>query len=125
MDISDVRKRTGLSAATLHHYEELGLITTTGRVGLHRQYADDVVDVLAVIALCQRSGFSLHEIRELLAKRPGAEWKGLARAKIAEITQRINDLEQAREGITHALACTSPDIMRCHHFRATLDEVYP
>jgi DNA-binding transcriptional MerR regulator len=125
MDITEVRKRTGLSAATLHHYEQVGLVTTIGRIGLHRQYRDDVVDLLAVIAVCQRSGFSLHEIRDLIERRAGAEWKTLARSKIDQIEERITHLEQARNGLVHALACTSPDIMRCQHFRATLNSVYP
>jgi hypothetical protein len=62
MDIADVRDRTGLSAAALHHYEKLGLIVSTERIGLRRQYDDEVIEVLSVIALCQRSGFTLGEI---------------------------------------------------------------
>jgi DNA-binding transcriptional MerR regulator len=125
MDIADVRERTSLSAAALHHYEQLGLITPTGRAGLRRQYDDDVIEVLSVIALCQRSGFSLQEIRELMVKRKDAAWKTLARTKLENIEQQIQSLEHARDGLRHALVCPSRDIMRCQHFRTELESVYP
>ncbi len=119
-----MRERTGLSAAALHHYEQLGLIAPTGRVGLRRQYNDDVIEILAVIALCQQSGFSLEEIGELMLRRKKSAWKSLARAKLADIDERIRSLEQARTGLRHALECPSRDIMRCQHFRSTLDSIY-
>ncbi len=125
VDIADVRERTGLSAATLHHYERFGLIIPTGRVGLRRQYGDDVIEILSVIALCQRSGFTLEEIRELMSRRQGSAWKALASEKLADIEERVRSLERARDGLRHALECPSRDIMRCVHFRSTLDAVYP
>jgi DNA-binding transcriptional MerR regulator len=125
MDIADVRDRTGLSAAALHHYEKLGLIVPTERIGLRRQYDDEVIEVLSVIALCQRSGFTLEEIRALIIRRNGSDWKGLARQKLDSIEQRISSLEQARNGLRHALDCPSRDIMRCEHFRSSLDVIYP
>jgi DNA-binding transcriptional MerR regulator len=125
MDIAEVRERTGLSAAALHHYEELGLIAPTGRVGLRRQYDGEVIEVLSVIALCQRSGFSLDEVRELMNRRKDSEWKALARAKLDDIEERVRSLEQARDGLRHALECTSRDIMLCEHFRSRLEAVYP
>jgi DNA-binding transcriptional MerR regulator len=123
VDIADVTKRTGLSNATLHHYEQLGLIRSVGRRGLRRQYDDTVVDVLAVIILCQRSGFTLAEIDNLLTSTDSTAWKPLATAKIAELDSKIADLERARNGLRHALECPSPNIMRCEHFRSNLDNV--
>jgi DNA-binding transcriptional MerR regulator len=123
MDIAEVTERTGLSNATLHHYEQLGLIQPVGRRGLRRQYDDTVVDLLAVIILCQRSGFTLAEIDSLISSTDSTAWKPLATAKIAELDAKIADLEHARAGLQHALGCPSPNIMRCEHFRANLDNV--
>jgi DNA-binding transcriptional MerR regulator len=75
--------------------------------------------------LCQRSGFSLEEIRELMQRRHGAAWKVLAREKLDNVESRIASLEQARDGLRHALDCSNPDIMRCDHFRSRLDAIYP
>jgi DNA-binding transcriptional MerR regulator len=125
MDIADVRDRTGLSAAALHHYEKLGLIVSTERVGLRRQYNDEVIEILSVVALCQRSGFTLEEIGALIIDRNGSDWKGLARKKLDSIDQQISSLEQARTGLRHALECPNRNIMRCEHFRSSLDAIYP
>jgi DNA-binding transcriptional MerR regulator len=125
MDISLVKERTGLTSATLHHYESVGLLEPIGRAGIRRQYGEDVLEILAVIALCQQSGFTLEEIRGLMAKRRNSEWKAMANSKLLEIEERIRSLEQARNGLRHALECPSRDIMRCEHFRSTLASVYP
>jgi DNA-binding transcriptional MerR regulator len=124
VDIADVKAQTGLTTATLHHYESIGLITPVGRIGLRRQYADDVVETLAVIVLCQRSGFTLDEVTQLLARQRNAEWKSMARNKLSEIEARIEALENARDGLQHALDCKSRDIMRCEHFQARLGRVF-
>ncbi len=125
MDIADVRSRTGLSAAALHHYEEVGLITPIGRTGLRRQYDADIIEALAVIALCQNVGFSLQEIGELMVRRHDSAWKTLVKAKLDQTTDRLRMLEKTRDGLQHALDCSSRDIMRCEHFRFRLDAVYP
>jgi DNA-binding transcriptional MerR regulator len=125
MDIGDVTLRTGLTNATLHHYEQLGLIASTGRAGLRRQYDDSVIETLAVVVLCRRSGFTLAEIGGLLAGNDHDSWKPLAISKLAQLEDRINDLTTARDGLKHALSCPSPNIMRCDHFQATLRAVLP
>jgi MerR family transcriptional regulator, copper efflux regulator len=124
MDIGEVRSATGLSTATLHHYEQLGLIASCGRAGLRRQYPDEVVHRLSVIVLCKRAGFSLDEISELLNRVSHKQWHPVAEAKVAEIDQRIADLQLAKSGIEHALNCRSDDIMTCEHFQSALHGVF-
>jgi DNA-binding transcriptional MerR regulator len=123
MDIAEVTRRTGLTNAALHHYEQLGLIAPTGRVGLRRQYDGSVVEVLAVILVCQRSGFTLAEIGEIISSANDGAWRDIAAAKLAQLEARIADLQRARDGLHHALECPNPNIMRCEHFRANLDDV--
>lgn len=122
MDIGEVRAATGMSASALHHYEHVGLVASTGRVGLRRQYDSDVVERIAVISLCQRSGFTLAEISDLIHGSHTNEWRTLVDAKIAELDVQIADLRTARTGLQHARSCPSDDIMRCEHFRARLDQ---
>lgn len=124
MDIGEVRAATGMSAATLHHYEQLGLIESTGRVGLRRQYHDDIVERLAVVSLCQRSGFTLAEINGLVSGSRTNAWRTLVDDKIAELDDQVEKLRMARTGLEHARNCPSDDIMRCEHFRARLDEAF-
>lgn len=125
LDIGEVRARTGLPASTLHFYERNGLITSTGRVGLRRQYAPDVIERLAVIVLCQQAGFRLDEIGALLRTGGGLAWKDLARAKLAEIRSQMTSLRKIEKGLEHALECPSSNVLRCEHFQAELLKVVP
>lgn len=125
LDIGEVRARSGLAASTLHYYERQGLIRSVERVGLRRQYEPDTVDRLAVIVLCQRAGFRLEEIAELLATGGEPAWKDLARTKLAEIQGQIRSLRTMERGLAHALECPSDNVLRCEHFRAELDAAIP
>jgi DNA-binding transcriptional MerR regulator len=124
VDIGDVRAVTGLSTATLHHYEHLGLIVSSGRAGLRRQYPENVIDRLSVIVLCKRAGFSLDEIAALLTRESNKQWHPIAQAKLIEIDQRLVDLQLAKQGIEHALNCQSDNIMTCDHFQSALHGVF-
>jgi DNA-binding transcriptional MerR regulator len=65
--ISEVAQRAGVPASTLRFYEENGLIVSTGRRGLRRQFDPDVLERLALIALGRAAGFSLDEIGRMFA----------------------------------------------------------
>ena len=52
MDIAEVAKRSGVPASTLRYYEEKGLIASVGRQGLRRVFTPNVLNQLALIALC-------------------------------------------------------------------------
>ena len=62
LDIAEVAQRSGVPASTLRFYEEKGLIASSGRRGLRRQFDAGVLDRLALIALGRAAGFSLDEI---------------------------------------------------------------
>src|SRR5262245_102668 len=65
--VGDLAKRTGLTVRTLHHYDEIGLVTPSLRTESgHRIYsAGDVERIQRVVSLRQ-IGFSLDEIRSCL-----------------------------------------------------------
>jgi DNA-binding transcriptional MerR regulator len=125
IDGGDVTRLSGMPASTLHYYERRGLITAVGRHGLRRQYAPDVIDRLAVIALCQRAGFNLDEIDDLLATSGAPAWKDLVRVKLADIRSRIEAMLEIEQGLEHVLQCKSENIMRCEHFRGALHAALP
>lgn len=124
LDIGEVRGRTGLTAATLRHYEAEGLIRAVARSGLRRQYDDDVLRRLAVIDLCKRAGFTLAEIRRLLERTDRSQWRLDVAAKLTDIDRAISDLQEMRTGLLHAYDCPEDDIMTCPHFLAEVDRVW-
>lgn len=67
--ISQVAKLTGVSIRTLQYYDEIGLLkpselTTAG----YRMYDDNALQILQQILFFKELGFSLKEIKEILAK---------------------------------------------------------
>ncbi|GHH53888.1 MAG: helix-turn-helix domain-containing protein [Gammaproteobacteria bacterium] len=121
MDISEVAKRSGIAASALRFYEKKGLIRPTSRQGARRQFAPDVLDQLALIALGQLAGFSLDEIGAMLPHLPVA---GIDRQKLAakadEIDARVERLRAMSRGLRHAAACRAPNHAQCPTFRKLL-----
>lgn len=65
--VGELAGRTGLSVRTLHHYDEIGLLSPSGRTGAgHRLYSAGDVLRLQQIRSLRSLGFGLEEIRALL-----------------------------------------------------------
>lgn len=68
LQIGEVAARTELSVKTIRHYDEVGLVTPSARsVGGFRLYTVADIDRLLVIRRMKPLGFTLEEMRELLA----------------------------------------------------------
>jgi MerR family transcriptional regulator, copper efflux regulator len=68
LQIGAVAERTGLSIRTLRHYDEVGLVTPSARTpGGFRLYTADDVARLTTIRRMKPLGFTLDEMRTLLA----------------------------------------------------------
>lgn len=68
MRIGAVAERTALSFRTLRHYDEVGLVTPSGRTdGGFRLYTEQDVDRLLLIRRMKPLGYSLDEMGELLS----------------------------------------------------------
>jgi DNA-binding transcriptional MerR regulator len=118
MDIGEVSKRSGISASALRYYEEIGLITSTDRKGLRRQYSTTVVETLALITLAKQAGFQLDELTQLFKYQNGvvAINRAELKEKSLEIGRRIKQLEAARKGLIHASQCRAPSHLECPKF---------
>ncbi|SMG00580.1 helix-turn-helix domain-containing protein [Burkholderia singularis] len=121
LDIADVARQSGLPASTLRFYEEKGLIASTGRLGLRRQFDAGVLERLALIALGRAAGLSLDQIARMLAPdgRPRIDRQMLA-TKADELDRTIRSLSAMRDGLRHAAACTAPSHLECPTFRRLL-----
>jgi MerR family redox-sensitive transcriptional activator SoxR len=67
-------------------------------------------------------GFSLAEIERLMSSRSRTrdDWQDLARAKLAELDERISKAEAARCALQHALRCGHEDLQKCPKFAGVL-----
>jgi Hg(II)-responsive transcriptional regulator len=107
----ELAKRAGVNVETLRFYEREGLIPEPPRrVSGYREYPAESVRLIRFIKRAQELGFSLREVRELLALRvqPGttcAEVRHKAEEKVLEVRQKIADL-QAIERALQTLTAT-------------------
>ncbi|WP_416904871.1 MerR family transcriptional regulator [Micromonospora echinospora] len=68
MQIGEAAERVALSIRTIRHYEEVGLIVPSARSeGGFRLYTEADLDRLAVVRRMKPLGFTLDEMRDLLA----------------------------------------------------------
>jgi len=101
--IGDITNLTGLSADTLRYYEKIGLLPRVSRtVSGIRQYEERDISRLRFIQRAQKMNFSLAEIGDLLKMRENPqhardEVRQLASAKLAEVEERVNELDTLRK----------------------------
>lgn len=68
--VGQLAKRTGLTVRTLHHYDELGIVSPRRRSSAgYRLYGEDDVARLLQVVLLRRLGLSLAEVRASLDDR--------------------------------------------------------
>jgi Hg(II)-responsive transcriptional regulator len=103
--IGQVARRAGVGVETIRFYEREGLLEEPARrASGYRQYAEEVVKQIRFIKRAKLLGFSLKEIRELLTLRVDAEIsceqvKERAAAKLAEVEQKIVELQHMRQAL--------------------------
>jgi MerR family transcriptional regulator, thiopeptide resistance regulator len=68
--VGELAKQTGLTVRTLHHYDEIGLLSPSHRTAAgHRLYVEDDVARLQQVASLRNLGFPLEEIRDVLNEK--------------------------------------------------------
>lgn len=93
---------SGVSAKMIRHYEALELVPPATRtLGDYRVYTASDVHTLRFVRRARDLGFSIDEIRELLAlwhdqRRASKEVKRLALKHVAELDSRIQELQSMR-----------------------------
>lgn len=118
LTIGELAHRTGVATSALRYWEELGLLSVPARVSGQRRYPRSAVEQVGVILLLRDVGFTLRDLKALIASRSLAVdgWRDLAQRKLTELDQRIAQSQAARTAIAHALACPHEDIRECPNF---------
>jgi DNA-binding transcriptional MerR regulator len=113
MKIGELARRTGISVRTLHHYDEIGLLSPSHRTESgHRLYGREEVVRLQQILSLRQMEFSLEEIGELLARRD-FDAQRLVRNHIQRLKQQI---------ATRQELCARLEAVAAHYESATADE---
>lgn len=95
LPIGEVSRRSGLSADALRYYEREGLIPAPDRtLGGARRYEESTLDQLQVITALREVGFSLEQVRGMLAAKTETR---TVRERIDAARAAIDRLEAALE----------------------------
>ncbi|WP_109125672.1 MerR family transcriptional regulator [Dyella sp. C11] len=112
MTIGAVARRVGVAIDTIRYYEREGLLPEPlRRASGYRTYDEGAVRQLRFIRRAKDLGFTLEEIRDLLAlsadrKRGVKAVKQRAEERLAAIDERIAELTRVRNGLEQLIdAC--------------------
>ncbi|GAB46984.1 MerR family transcriptional regulator [Mobilicoccus pelagius] len=102
MTVGQVAQRLGITRRTLHHYDEIGLVTPSVRSHAgYRLYTDGDLTRLQHVVVYRRLGFGLEEIADLL-DRPDGLVEHLHRQR-ASVMSRLDELRGLVTALDHAL----------------------
>lgn len=114
MLIGELAKRSGLTRDTIRFYEKESLIGAQNpgrkilRSNTYKNYPESTVSTLLFIQRTKALGFTLAEIRSMLAVRdqgqPSKKWAAEAEAKLEVIDQKIQELLNVKRLLGEALA---------------------
>ena len=105
----EVARFTGLGGETIRYYEKIGLLQSPPRSSSgYREYPSSVLSRLRFIQSAKKLGFSLDEIRELLALRdekghPCVDVRTHTARKIEQIDKKIEVLQVIRDELHELL----------------------
>ncbi|MGJ7581904.1 Cu(I)-responsive transcriptional regulator [Variovorax sp. RHLX14] len=115
LSIGEAAERSGVSARMLRHYEGLGLLGRVARTEKgYRQYTEADIHSLRFIKRARDLGFSIDEISELMGlwqnrRRASSSVKRIAEKHLAELEQRIADMQAMQRTLSTLVHCCHGD----------------
>jgi len=118
--IGEASGASGISERMIRHYEKIGLMPAAARRDSgYRDYDERDLHTLRFIGRARDLGFSIEEIRKLLALwqdrgRASADVKALALARATELKRKERALHEMRRSLEHlADTCQGNDRPDC------------
>ncbi|MBD3675659.1 MAG: heavy metal-responsive transcriptional regulator [Planctomycetaceae bacterium] len=109
LTISELAKAAGIPISTLRYYERIGLVEPEDRsFGNYRLYSDHSLKKLKFIRAAQAIGFTLEDVKSLLADGEGkaltcGNVQDLIEARLTDVEERLKDLRHVRKVLKSAL----------------------
>ena len=112
LKIGGLAERTGTSAPTIRYYEEIGLLRSADRQsGGQRVYGDADVKRLTFVRRCREFGFSIEQVRSLVAllQDPQSSCmhaRDLAQEHLAAVRAKLSELKALeRSMVAFVVSC--------------------
>jgi MerR family mercuric resistance operon transcriptional regulator len=96
--IGELSRRTACNIETIRYYERIGLLPSPGRQGRYRRYDAKDVRRLTFVRRARELGFTLDEVRALLAlsttdgQTACSEVRAISVTHLADVRTRLADL---------------------------------
>lgn len=119
LSIGDVAARTGLSVSAVRYYENQGLIQALRSEGRQRRFLRSDIRKLSFIIAVQGLGFTLDQIRDMLAGLPDQrpptkrDWARIGKTIRAELDERIAMMERLRDRLDGCIGCGCLSMSTC------------
>ncbi|MFI6262121.1 MerR family transcriptional regulator [Micromonospora sp. NPDC051006] len=108
--VGQVAKVAGVTVRALHHYDEIGLLSPSGRTAAgYRRYDDADLERLQLIRYYRELGFPLEEIAAILDE-PAADPAAHLRRQHELLTVRIKRLQEMVTAIEFAMEASKMNI---------------
>lgn len=119
LSIGDLAARTGLSVSAIRFYEKKGLITPDRNQGNQRRYEGSDIRRLSFVLIAQQIGFSIEEIKSLMAQLPEArtptkaDWTKISRTFRKTLDERIAVMQRMRDNLDGCIGCGCLSLKAC------------
>lgn len=118
--IGEFSRRTGGNIETIRYYERIGLLPLPDRQGRFRRYGTADVARLVFIRRARELGFTLDEVRALLAlsetdgKALCADVRDIAARHLLDVRAKIKDLKAMERTLADAVhRCDAGEVPGC------------
>lgn len=118
LTIGEVAEQVGVRTSALRYYERIGLLPAARRVNGQRRYGAESVQLLRVLQLAQRSGFTIAEMQTLVHgfapdASPAERWRPMIERKVVELDGVIARAERMKQFLENGLHCNCLRLEDC------------
>ena len=119
ISIGQMAERTGLAVSAIRYYEEEGLVAPERSRAGQRRFVRADIRRLSFVLITQRLGFSIAEIRNMLASLPEgrtpdqADWTKLSKSIRTELDRRIAVMTRLRDNLDGCIGCGCLSLAKC------------
>jgi len=124
LTIGQLAARTGVSVSAIRFYETRGLIAPSRNAGRQRRFPRSDIRRLSFVLIAQQVGFTIEEIRALLAGLPQGrtpnlkDWEHMSRGFRAELDRRITSMTRMRDNLDSCIGCGCLSLRKCQLYNA-------
>ena len=125
LPIGYIARRTGLAVSAIRFYEDKGLLRSVRSASGHRRFARADIRRISFIRIAQGLGFTLPQIREVLASLPDArtptarDWALISQQFRTALDAKIATLEKLRDDLDGCIGCGCLSLEKCRLYNPT------